>query len=167
MRNSSGGSVRAGSSFEFSRILTGELAIGWAARSYQDPRLLPLQGLLTSASLVWVATPLTTAKFFATTSIDETTVPGVSGVLTKTYTAEVDHDFRRWLTAIGKFTWGTQEYQGDARFDRFYSMSGDLIYKLNREIWMKGTLRRDWLDSNIPGNSTNSTVVMLGVRLQH
>jgi hypothetical protein len=166
-RNSSGGSVRAGTSFEFSRILTGELAIGWAARSYEDPRLLPLQGLLTSASLVWVATPLTTAKFFATTSIDETTVPGVSGVLTNTYTVEVDHDFRRWLTAIGKFTWGTQDYQGDARFDRFYSVSGDLIYKLNRNIWLKGTLRRDWLDSNIVGNSTNSTVVMLGVRLQH
>ena len=167
LRNSSGGSVRAGSSFEFSRILTGELAIGWASRSYQDPRLLPLQGLLTSASLVWVATPLTTAKFFATTSIDETTVPGVSGVLTKTYTAEVDHDFRRWLTAIGKFTWGTQDYQGDARFDRFYSVSGDLIYKFTREIWMKGTLRRDWLESNIPGNSTNATIVMLGVRLQN
>ncbi|WP_291868551.1 outer membrane beta-barrel protein [Bradyrhizobium sp.] len=166
-RNSSGGSVRAGTSFEFSRILTGELAIGWAARTYQDPRLLPLQGLLTSASLVWVATPLTTAKFFATTSIDETTVPGVSGVLTNTYTVEVDHDFRRWLTTIGKFTWGTQDYQGDARFDRFYSVSGDLIYKLNRSVWLKGTLRRDWLDSSIIGASTNSTVVLLGVRLQH
>ena len=126
-----------------------------------------MQGLLTSASLVWVATPLTSAKFFATTSIDETTVPGVSGVLTHTYTAEVDHDFRRWLTAIGKFTWGTQQYQGDDRFDRFYSLSGDLIYKLNRNIWLKGTLRRDWLDSNQPGNSTASTVMMMGVRLQH
>src|SRR6185503_14361766 len=118
-RNSSGGNVRAGTSFEFSRMLTGEVAVGWAARTYEDPRLLPLQGLLTSASLVWTATPLTSAKFFATTSIDETTVPGVSGVLTHTYTVEVDHDFRRWLTAIGKFTWGTQDYQGDARFDRF------------------------------------------------
>ena len=166
-RNSSGGSVRAGTTFEFSRILTGELAIGWAARNYEDPRLLPLQGLLTSASLVWVATPLTTAKFYATTTINETTVPGVSGVLTRTYTAEVDHDFRRWLTGIGKFTWGTQTYQGDQRFDRFYSLAGDLIYKLNRNLWVKGTLRRDWLDSNQPGNSTAATVVMLGVRLQH
>jgi hypothetical protein len=166
-RNSSGGNVRAGSSFELSRLLIGELAVGWAARTYEDPRLLPLQGLLTSASLVWSATPLTTAKFFATTSIDETTVPGVSGVLTHTYTAEVDHDFRRWLAAIGRFTWGTQQYQGDDRFDRFYSLSGDLIYKMSRTLWVKGTLRRDWLDSNIPGNSTASTVVMLGVRVQH
>jgi hypothetical protein len=166
-RNSGGGNVRAGTSFELSRMLTGEVAVGWAARTYEDPRLQSLQGLLTSASLVWVATPLTTAKFFATTSIDETTVPGVSGVLTHTYTAEVDHDFRRWLTAIGKFTWGTQQYQGDDRFDRSYSLSGDLIYKLNHNIWLKGTLRRDWLDSNQSGNSTASTVMMMGVRLQH
>ena len=62
-----------------------------------------LEGLLVASSLTWTATPLTTARFYSTTSIDETTVPGVSGVLTHTYTAEVDHDFRRWLTAIGKF----------------------------------------------------------------
>jgi hypothetical protein len=166
-RNSSGGSVRAGSSFELSRLLTGEAAIGWAARTYEDPRLLPLQGLLTSASLIWTATPLTTAKFLATTSIDETTVVGVSGVLTHLYTTEVDHDFRRWLTAIGRFTWGTQKYEGDLRFDRIYSVSGELIYKMNRSLWMTGTLRRDWLESNIPGNSTNSTIVMLGVRVQN
>jgi hypothetical protein len=166
-RNSSGGSVRAGTTFEFSRILIGEASIGWAARTYEDPRLLPLQGLLTSASLIWSATPLTTAKFIATTSIDETTVPGVSGVLTHLYTAEVDHDFRRWLTAIGRFTWGTQAYQGDLRFDRIYSISGELVYKMNRSFWVTGTLRRDWLDSNIPGNSTNSTIAMLGVRVQH
>jgi len=166
-RNSDGGFVKAGSSFELSRMLTGEAAIGWAARRYEDPRLLPLQGLLTSASLVWAATPLTTGKFYATTSIDETTVPGVSGVLTHLYTVEVDHDFRRWLTAIGKFTWGTQAYQGDSRFDRIYSLEGDLVYKMTRSLWVKGTLRRDWLNSNIPGNSTNATVVMLGVRLQN
>ena len=167
MRNSDGGFVKGGTSFELSRILTGEASIGWAARSYEDPRLLPLQGLLTSASLVWVATPLTTAKFLATTSIDETTLPGVSGVLTHVYTFEVDHDFRRWLTAIGKFTFGTYDYQGDSRHDKTYSLEGDLVYKMTRNLWVKGTLRRDVLDSNILGSSSASTVVMLGVRLQN
>ena len=74
-------------------------------------------------------------------------------MLTHIYTVEVDHDFRRWLTAIGKFTYGTLDYQGDNRSDKIYSLSGDLIYKLNRNLWVKGTLRRDWLDSNLPGNS--------------
>jgi hypothetical protein len=165
-RNSNGGFVKAGTSFEFSRLLTGEAAIGWTARQYEDPRLLPLQGLLTSASLIWAATPLTTVKFIADTSIGETTLPGVSGVFTHLYTAEVDHDFRRWLTAVGRFTYGTQAYQGDARFDRIYSLSADLIYKLNRDVWIKGTVRRDILDSNQPLSSSAATVVMLGVRLQ-
>jgi hypothetical protein len=41
-----------------------------------------------------------------------------------------------------------------------------LIYKLNRDVWIKGTVRRDILDSNQPGSSSAATVVMLGVRLQ-
>jgi hypothetical protein len=166
-RDSSGGYAKAGTSFEFSRLLTGEISIGYAARNYVDPRLERLQGLLTSASLVWNATPLTTAKFFSDTQIAETTLPGTSGVLVHTYTFEVDHDFRRWLTGIGKFTFGTLDYQGDNRNDKTYSIEGDLIYKMTRNLWVKGTLRRDILDSNIVGSSSASTVVMLGVRLQN
>ena len=49
------------------------------------------------------------------------------GVLVRTYTAEVDHDFRRWLTGIGRFTYGTLDYQGSGRFDQLYSISGDVI----------------------------------------
>jgi hypothetical protein len=166
-RDSSGGYAKAGTSFEFSRLLTGEISAGYALRDYVDPRLSQLNGLLTSASLTWTATPLTTAKFYSDTSIGETTLPGVSGVLTRVYTFEVDHDFRRWLTAIGRFTYGTLDYQGDDRHDKIYTLSGDLIYKLNRDLWVKGTLRRDILDSNILGSSSAATVVMLGVRLQN
>jgi hypothetical protein len=166
-RDSNGGYAKAGTSFEFSRLLTGEISIGYAARNYVDPRLERLQGLLTSASLIWNATPLTTAKFFSDTQIAETTLPGTSGVLVHTYTFEVDHDFRRWLTGIGKFTFGTLDYQGDNRSDKTYSIEGDLIYKMTRDLWVKGTLRRDILDSNVPLSSSASTVVMLGVRLQN
>ena len=166
-RNSTGGYAKGGTSFEFSRLLTGEIAVGFAERNYADPRLAQLSGLLTSSSLIWTATPLTTAKFNSTTSIDETVLPGVSGVLTHTYTFEVDHDLRRWLTAVGKFTYGTYDYQGDGRSDKTYSVEGDLIYKMTRNLWLTGTLRRDILDSNVPLASSASTVVMLGVRVQN
>ena len=166
-RDSNGGYVKAGTSFEFSRLLTGEIAIGWAERHYADSSLPRLQGLLTTASLVWTATPLTTAKYFSDTQLVETMLPGTAGILVRTHTFEVDHNFRRWLTGIGKFTFGTLDYQGNVRRDQTYSVSGDLIYKMNRNIWLKGTLRRDWLESNVPGTSSNSTVVMLGVRVQN
>jgi ABC-type multidrug transport system ATPase subunit len=73
-------------------LTTGEIAIGWAERSYIDPRLPRLQGFLTTASLVWTATPLTTARFFADTQIVETTLPSVAGILVHTYTFDVDHE---------------------------------------------------------------------------
>ena len=166
-RDSNGGYAKAGTSFEFTRLLTGEIAIGWAERNYVDPRLSRLQGFLTSGSLVWSATPLTTVKFSTDTQINETTLPGSSGVLVHTYTIEADHDFRRWLTAIAKFTYGTYDYQEDIRRDKTYSIEGDLIYKMTRNLWIKGTLRHDVLDSNIPLSSSTATVVLLGVRLQN
>src|SRR5450759_3987030 len=55
-RNSSGGYVKGGSSFEFTRLLTGEISVGYAARDYVDPRLDRLQGLLVASSLTWTAT---------------------------------------------------------------------------------------------------------------
>jgi hypothetical protein len=166
-RDSTGGYAKGGTSFEFSRLLTGELSVGYSERNYVDPRLGRLDGLLTAGSLVWTATPLTTARFVSTTSIDETIVAGVSGVLTHLYTVEVDHDFRRWLSAIGKFTYGTLDYQGDGRSDKIYSIEGDLIYKLTRNLWIKGTLRHDVLNSNFIGSSSASTLMMLGVRVQN
>jgi hypothetical protein len=166
-RDSDGGYAKAGSSFELTRLLTGEVSIGYAARNYVDPRLNRLEGFLTTASLVWSVTPLTTAKFFTDTQLAETTVAGASGILVRTYTVEVDHDFRRWLTAIGKFTVGALDYQGYGRSDKTYSLEGDVIYKMTRNLWLKGTLRRDMLDSNVVGASSAATVVMLGVRLQN
>jgi len=166
-RDSSGGYAKAGTSFEFTRLLTGEVSIGYAARNYIDPRLSRLEGFLTAGSLVWQVSGLTTARFNADTQIAETTLPGASGVLVHTYTVEVDHDFRRWLTAIGKLSYGTLDYQGFGRSDRTWSAEGDLIYKLTRNLWIKGTLRHDVLESNEVGSSSAATVVMLGVRLQN
>ncbi|HTO63705.1 MAG TPA: outer membrane beta-barrel protein, partial [Bradyrhizobium sp.] len=68
---------------------------------------------------------------------------------------------------IGKLSYGTLDYQGFGRSDRTWSAEGDLIYKLTRNLWIKGTLRHDVLESNEVGSSSAATVVMLGVRLQN
>jgi len=165
-RDSRGNYVKGGSTFELSRLITGEAAIGWTIRSYTDPRLASVSGLLTSASLIWTATPLTTAKFNATSSIDESPLPGVSGVLTRDYTIQVEHAFQRWLTGTAKFGYGTSDYRELGRFDNRFTTSGELVYKLNRVFQIKATVRHDWIDSNTAGASTQATIVMLGVRVQ-
>lgn len=165
LRDSNGGYVKAGSTFEFSRLLTGEAAIGYSLRTYQDPRLTDMTGLLTSASLIWTATGLTTVTFAATSSIDETTLPGVSGVISRDYALQVDHAFRRWLIGTAKAGAGTSDYDG-TRFDKRYFVQGDLVYKLSRTFQIKGQVRHDWLESSVSGASSAATVVMLGIRVQ-
>ena len=74
-RNSIGGYVKGGSTFEFSRILTGDIAVGWLERHYQDPTLPKIAGLTIDGSLTWVASALTTAKLTAVTRADELRSP--------------------------------------------------------------------------------------------
>jgi hypothetical protein len=165
-RDSHGLSGKAGSTFEFSALLTGDASIGYATRTYEDPRLDRLKGLLTSASLIWTPTALSTVTLTAKSSIDESTLPGVSGVLTRDYQAQLDHSLRRWLIATAKFGYGTLSYDGSDRFDHRYFAEGDLIYKLTRTMQVKGSIRKEWLRSTAPGIDNNATIFMLGMRFQ-
>ena len=122
-RNSVGGYGKVGSTFEFTRILTGDIAVGWLERHYQDPNLPRIAGLTVDGSLTWVASALTTVKLTAVTRADESTVPGVSGQFTREVTLQVDHAFRRWLIATGKFLYGNDDYVGSPRDDNRYSAS--------------------------------------------
>ncbi len=165
-RNSSGYTVRAGSTFELSRIITGEASIGYGSRSYEDPRLRNVSGLLVAGSLIWKPTGLTTVSFSALTSIDESTLPGVSGVLSRSYSAQVEHAFRRYLIGTLKFGYTTADYDGSDRFDKIYSVGGDMIYKFTRDVHAKAQLRHDWLKSTVTGADYEATLFMLGLRLQ-
>jgi hypothetical protein len=165
-RDSHGVVGKLGTTFEMSRLLIGDVSIGYATRTYQDPRLDRLKGLLTAGSLIWTPTALTTVKLTATSSVDESTLSGVSGVLTRDYLGEVDHAFRRWLIGTVKLGYGTSDYQGSDRFDWRYYAEGDLVYKLTRSVQVKGSIRQEWLRSNVSGVDTDATVFMLGMRYQ-
>jgi hypothetical protein len=165
-RDSDGAAGKVGSTFELSRILTGQIAFGYLERRYGDPALPTIQGPTLDASLVWAATALTTFKLNAVTSANESTLAGVSGVFTHELGFEIDHSLRTWLDAAVKFTGDRDAYVGSPRQDDRYVAAFDLTYKLNRELQLKGELRREWLNSNEPGNDYQAYVAMLGVRAQ-
>jgi hypothetical protein len=95
-------------------------------RDYYDRRLSRLEGLLVASSLIWTATPLTTARFYPPPRSTRPRCAGRAGVLTHVYTVEVI-TISAALTGIGKFTWGSLDYQGDLRQDKIYSVSGDRL----------------------------------------
>ena len=165
-RSSQGRSIKVGTTFEATRWLTGELSVGYLSRGYQDPTLEDINGYSVDAALLWFWTPLTTVKVTATTSVGESTTPGVSGNFTRDVTAQIDHAFRRWLIGTLKFSRGFDDYVGSEREDIRYVASSALAYYLTREIQLKGEYRQEWRYSNQPGNNYWAHVWLVGLRLQ-
>jgi len=165
-RNSKGWTALVGSTFEMSRLLTGETGIGYTERKYDDPRLDKLSGVVGNASLIWKASALTTVQFNAKSAAQESAVAGVSGVLSRDYGLQVDHAFRRWLIGSVKGGYGNDDYRGSSRDDNRYMVALGLTYKLSRWAQVKGEFRQDWLRSNFSGNDYNVSTFLLGVRLQ-
>lgn len=157
---------KVGSTFEITRMLAGEVAVGYTSRKYEDPRLPNLAGTTIDGSLIWTATPLTTVTLTATTLTNEIVTPDVSGNLSRDVILRIDHAFRRWLIATARFGIGVDDYVGSNEKNQRYLASFALLYKLNRDIQLKGEVRHDWQRSNLPGNDWDSTSVLFGVRLQ-
>jgi hypothetical protein len=165
-RDSRGLTPRAGTTFEITRILTGEISAGYLTRRYEDSSLPELQGVVFDASLVWIASGLTTATLTGASRAEESTVAGVSGALRRDVNLQVDHAFRRWLIGTLKFGYGFDEYVGNGRKDERSSLGAAITYKLNRDIQLKGEYRYETMQSNAANADFNASVFMLGLKLQ-
>ena len=171
-RDSKGLSGSVGSTFQLTRVLSGEVSVGYVQRKYDDPRFDDLTGLIGNASLIWTVDALNTVKFTASSIVGETTVPDVSGVLYRDALVQFDHSFRRWLIGTVKLGIGLDDYQNSPsatfpeREDRRYSAAAGLTYKFNRSLQLKGEIQQYWLRSNVAGNDYQATVFLLGLRAQ-
>jgi hypothetical protein len=165
-RNSDGRLIRAGSSFTLPGFLVGEASAGYIWRDYDNPAFDRLSGAIYDAALTYYATPLTTVTLDARSRIEETILPGVSGTFTREANLRIDHSFRRWLSATFGIGIGRDDYDGSPRIDDRYNASAALIYKINREVHLKGEFRRQWLNSTIEGSDYTANIVSLGLRLQ-
>jgi hypothetical protein len=165
-RDSNGQFARVGTTFELSRKLIGEVAVGYLTRQYKDPSLNSIGGLTIDASLIYLMTPLTTVTATAKSSVNEVIVAGVSGDLSRDLGLQIDHAFRRWLIGTAKVGYGLDDYVGLERQDQRFYASVALIYKLTRELQLKGEVRRDWLVSSAPGVDYTANQFLLGVRMQ-
>jgi hypothetical protein len=165
-RNSTGSSIKVGGDVDLFGSLTGEIAAGYLTRVYKDPTLPTISGPTLDGSLIWQATALTTAKFTAASTVTESIVPGTSGEFSRAFNLEVDHAFLLWLIGTGQIGYERDNYVGLGRQDNRYFISGGMIYKLNRDLQLKGTVREDWLTSNVSGVAYDATTILAGIRLQ-
>ena len=131
----SGTSVKVGATVDLFGTLSGEMAVGYLDRTYQDPTLPKIIGLIADGALIWQATALTSAKLTATSLVSESTVFGVSGELSRDLAIEVDHALRRWLVGTLQVGYGQDNYVGVGRVDnRYFALGRDDLQAQSRHL---------------------------------
>jgi hypothetical protein len=165
-RDSTGLGLRAGTTIEIARTLTGEIAVGYERRRYADARLADLHGLVGDASLIWSATPLTTIGLRAQTSLDETTSPGVPGAITRKITGEIAHAFRRNLVLTASGAFQRSDYQGSGLVEDTMTAALKLDYKLSRTVAVRAGYAWERLKSTAAGADYTANIFSVGLRLQ-
>ncbi len=164
-RDSVGASGKVGATVDLFGSLTGEMAVGYVDRTYQDPTLPNVSGVIADGSLLWQATPLTSAKLTATSQVYETVIAGASGELSRDVNLQIDHAFQYWLVGTLKGGYGNDNYVGVFTDNRYFVSVG-LAYKLTREMQIRTELRQDWLTTTEPGFTYTATTALIGLRLQ-
>ncbi len=165
-RGSDGFKGRVGVAFDRPEIIKGEAAVGYISRTYDDPTLRDISGLLVDSSLVWKVTPLTKVTLNVNTSIGESTTTGAAGVFTREGKLTVDHAFRRWLIGSLFASYGRDDYRGANRLDDRATYGAALTYLLSRTLALRGELRQERLRSNVSDQDYTPNIAMVGLRLQ-
>ena len=165
-RDSTGVTARLGSTFELSRVLTGEVAAGYQARDYEDPRLRELRGPVGEAALVWSATPLTTVRLRGSASLDETTIVNASGAVATRAVIEVQHDLLRNLSIVGTAGIGQTDYRGVRLREETRTAGARVEYRLTRSLAVRASFTHERLTSTAPGSDYTANVVLVGLRFQ-
>ena len=165
-RDSVGGTGRGGITFDFIGHFTGEASAGYVERHYNDPRLPNLKGPVIDANLIYAATPLTTLKLGASTFASETTLPGASGAISRTFTAEIDHQLFRQLIISGIATYQPNDYQGVTGHEAYTTLTLKGAYSFTRDVQLILSASHQTLRSTFIGDAFNDEVFLAGIRLQ-
>ncbi len=163
-RSSNGGTVKVGTSFEITRLVTGTVSAGYGNRTYDDARLQDLRGPIADASIVWAATPLTTVTLRGASSFDETTIVGSSGAIARRVSLDLNHQLLRNLAVGANIAWTDTKYDGVNRRDDVVTGTLRAEYRLDRRWAARLSYTYERSLSNVLQSGYVSNIWMLGIK---
>jgi hypothetical protein len=165
LQGSTAQTFRVGSTFELTRLISGEISAGYLVRRDVDPTLREIRMPVFDAALTWTPTGLTTVRFVAKSTVDESFTTGAAGIQRRDVSLELEHAFRRWLIGTARLAYGNDLYAGTTRQDQRLVASLGVVYKANRMLQIRGEVRREQLFSNTAGSGYSANVFLVGLRL--
>ncbi|HWK44782.1 MAG TPA: outer membrane beta-barrel protein [Stellaceae bacterium] len=133
-RSSHGYSFALGTGYEISRIINGEVYVGYQNQSYDDSRLKDNGGVIFGGNLLWNPTQLTSVKLNIARTIEETTLTGASGYFQTVLAVTGEHELLRNLLLSVTPAYVRSEYQGISRTDDYFQVSAGMKYLVNHRL---------------------------------
>jgi len=165
-RSSDGYAAVVGSDFKLSRLAEGGLYVGYQHQDYDDASFSSTGGIAYGAKINWFVTPLTTVRFAASSTINETIEFTASGYTAQQVGIGIDHELLRNLVLSGDIGYENDDFGDNPRRDDIYSVLVGATYLLNQNFAVGvnyGYLDRN---SNMSGRDYTQNRVGITVRGQ-
>lgn len=163
-RDSDGYEVVAGVNFELGSLATGEIYAGYQEQDFESPAFGDVSGAAYGANIDWYVTPLTTVRFGAAKSLQDTTTVGASSFDQQQFSVGVDHEFLRNLIASVDVAYAMEDYEGTSREDDVLEIDFGIDYAFNRNFSAGFFYGYEERDSSVTGLSYSRDIV--GVRMR-
>jgi len=141
-RDADGWELVAGTTFDLTGLITGEVYAGYMTRQYDNAALRDFSGLALGGQVNWAVTQLTTLSARASRHVRETgTGSALGGASSYTRTIGalgVDHELLRNLLLNGRLQWRQDDFRGIDRTDNVYTAGVGATYLINRYLYLTG-----------------------------
>lgn len=133
-RDSKGYGLYVGSSFEVTRLMRGDVRVGYIRQNFDGASFRPISGVGALGKLVYFPSRLTTITATAESNIQDSGVPGSGGFLHRGGSLRADHELRRYIIASVEGGYFRDTYRGLPRRDTLPYADVALTY-LSRSHW--------------------------------
>ncbi len=165
-RNASGFVLQGGVTLELSRLLLGTLQIGYLNRQYNDGRLRNFNGLSFDGNLLWNITPLTTLRFRASRSVEDTSSPLVAGNVRSDFHVYADHELYRYVILSGDAGYARFRPNGVGFGGNEVSIGASARYLIDRRFSINGGARYSERSSDSAFLRYRATTGFVSARVQ-
>jgi hypothetical protein len=163
-RDSHGVSASLGLRIDDDPVWTGDVAVSYLVRDYEDSTLKTVHAPGLLANLQWRPTELTKVDFSATLGIEETAGAGDSGTIAWGAGATVTHAVRDNLDLIGGATLSASKNNGGT--DYTFGTRAGLEWKLNPFVSWSAFYEGSWFDSAAAASDYDEQRVIASIILK-
>jgi hypothetical protein len=139
-RDSSGLSLQGGITLELTRLVFGNVQVGYLNRKYNDPRLKNVNSFSYNADVLWNVTPLTSIRARASRAVEDTSSPNFAGNTRSDFRLSVDHELYRYVIISGNAGYGHFTPNGIGIGGNEYSVGAGARYLINRHFSVSGNV---------------------------